>query len=881
MVASVNSDIYSPFPHGMIIEDAPQSSEDGSGLHSPIFGEHFPQPHGDSIRYHPDQLDIHSAAGILASQFDNNYLNLPVPHGPNHLLEPSLDLHSNNTGHHHSSYPHDYPLPSRNQLGLDISSQPYSNARLPPSSSQGPPVNITYPPTPLHRRYSGDITRDQSYSSSGPLSPPCPAETDHRSPVQRRDSAPQSTPQQSASASQDLPPRREGSNLVIACRQCRARKIRCDSTRPICHNCVRRSNECQYDAVPKRRGPDKRPGTRQRSCKKRPADGSAPPLPPSKRKRTTGRASENQDGAIQDRRGPEPPALMTTGLEQDNHVRLNQPSLSPQGSDFSSSAQSRGLSADGYSTHSDRYIVDKARIPSTPSVQYNRKEWWDNLVNSYSANRDQSLKDIASDLTTLFTTTGHWLSFVNIPDFVRSLYNPEDRPLMQPSLVFAGLALATLMKSSEMELGTAGRNRAVWLRDQAQASLEASWNSQWIDMTLAKAALILAVYESSAHPLYTPERARQSLIRLDHIIRALGLTFLDSNEPEVSTFTPNTVPIAHTRSYDGMSKDSVRSPRSVARKCSCTPLPSNASIVADHFSSSWSYTPPWDPSWVPDEMHKEACRRLCWSALNLVASYTSHCIAFRKEPTDLFLTDPANFRLLFPGEVSERGSSEHKSQSPKDSIWALYCRSMLLWNFCTIRLRKNTFSSDETSELALESWRETQEIQDALDAHTCNLDMALLYMCREYVYNTQMMVTSILQSLHGREAGNSPSFNRKQTEQWLYHQKHFIRRVRMSIDRLGEANGNLFTRRPFQVTWFASQVSVCLSLWENDHTLLDALEIAKDIIVPLDVLNTLWPCPMLQSKCDELRKRVTNACDSINIAPPLLANCSLPLHVRG
>ncbi|KAF9241857.1 hypothetical protein BU15DRAFT_87078 [Melanogaster broomeanus] len=878
MVASVSSDIYSPFPHGMIIEDGPQSSEDGSGLHSPIFGAQFPQPHGDSIRYHPDQLDIHNAAGILASQFDNNYLN--IPHGQSQLLEPSLDLHSNNnSGHHHSSYTHEYPHTSRNHLGLNISSQPYPDARLPPPPSQGP-VNIGYQPAPLHRRFSEGLARDQSYSSGASLPTPVPAETDQRSTAQRRDSTSHPAPQQPASGSQDSPSRREG-NLVIACRQCRARKIRCDSTRPICHNCVRRSNECQYDAVPKRRGPDKRPGTRQRSCKKRPADGSAPPIPPSKRKRTAGRTLDGQDG-IQDRRGVEPPTLRTTGLDgQDSHIRLNQPSLSPQGSDFSSSAQSRGLSADGYSTHSDRRLVEKVRNTSTSSVQYNGKEWWDNLVDSYSANRDQSLKDIVSDLSTLFATTGYWLSFVNVPDFVQSLYNPEDRSMMQPSLVFAGLALATLMKSSEMELGTAGRNRAAWFRDQAQASLEASWNSQWVDITLAKAALILAVYESSAHPLYTPERARQSLIRLDHIVRALGLTFLDSNEPEVSTFTPNTVPIAHRRSYDGLSKDGIRSPRSVARKCSCLPLPPNASIVSDNFSSSWSYTPPWEPLWTPEEIHRETCRRLCWSALNLVASYTSHCIALRKEPTDLFLTDPANYRLLFPGEVSQRGSSEHKAQSPKDSIWALYCRSMLLSNFCTTRLRKNTFSNDETSELALESWRETQEILDALDAHTCNLDMALLYMCREYVYNTQMMLASILQSLHGREAPNLPSFNRKRTEQWLYHQSHFVRRVRMSIDRLGEADGDLFTRRPFQVTWFASQVSTCLSLWEKDHTLIEALDVAKDIIVPLDVLNTLWPCPMLQSKCDELRKRVTDACHLINIVAPLPANCSLPLHVRG
>lgn len=210
-----------------------------------------------------------------------------------------------------------------------------------------------------------------------------------------------------------------------------------------------------------------------------------------------------------------------------------------------------------------------------------------------------------------------------------------------------------------MELGSAGRERAVWLRDKAQAWLEASWNSQWIDMTLAKAALvsmlpasllnrclrsiqIIAVYESSAHPLYTPERARRSLAYLDGIVRQLGLTFLDGNEPDVSTFTPNAVPIAHRhRPFDQMSKDGVRTPHAIPRKCDCIPLP-NSSIATEQFSSSWSFTPPWDPSWTPEEMHKESCRRLCWSALNLVARYTSHCIAFQKEPSDLFLTDPSN-----------------------------------------------------------------------------------------------------------------------------------------------------------------------------------------------------------------------------------------------
>ncbi|KAI5121395.1 hypothetical protein M0805_003167 [Coniferiporia weirii] len=57
--------------------------------------------------------------------------------------------------------------------------------------------------------------------------------------------------------------------IVMACHQCRGRKIRCDAVRPVCSNCVRRHEDCQYDAKPKRRGPDKIPGSRMRSCKSR------------------------------------------------------------------------------------------------------------------------------------------------------------------------------------------------------------------------------------------------------------------------------------------------------------------------------------------------------------------------------------------------------------------------------------------------------------------------------------------------------------------------------------------------------------------------------------------------------------------------------------
>ncbi|KAJ7658667.1 hypothetical protein DFH06DRAFT_1130956 [Mycena polygramma] len=54
--------------------------------------------------------------------------------------------------------------------------------------------------------------------------------------------------------------------VSVACLPCRSRKIRCDGSRPVCHNCDERasgSSQCSYDALPKRRGPDKTPGARR------------------------------------------------------------------------------------------------------------------------------------------------------------------------------------------------------------------------------------------------------------------------------------------------------------------------------------------------------------------------------------------------------------------------------------------------------------------------------------------------------------------------------------------------------------------------------------------------------------------------------------------
>jgi len=243
------------------------------------------------------------------------------------------------------------------------------------------------------------------------------------------------------------------------------------------------------------------------------------------------------------------------------------------------------------------------------------------------------------------------------------------------------------------------------------------------------------------------------------------------------------------------------------------------------------------------------------------------------------LTDPGNYALLFPGEVSDRSSGNHRSaQSPKDSVWALYCRSMLLWNFST-RLSNDSITDNIKAEYAFEVWVETQAIQDALDTHVCNLDTALLYMCREYLYNTRITVTRTFRRfVPPSDVGipHHPVFSRKEAEEWLYYQDQVIKRVKSSINHLGEAQGHLLTRRPFQVTWFSSQLAICLSLWNNDRSLATALDLAKSVLVLVDILNSLWPCPFQQTRCGELRKRLSEACTAAGVTQPLPPDFSLP-----
>ncbi|KAI0088094.1 hypothetical protein BDY19DRAFT_891709 [Irpex rosettiformis] len=910
MVASVGNDLYSPFPPNLAIEDGVQSSEEGStsDVHSPVFEVPFPA----NVRYHLNhQLQVADAATpLVPASFDARYsaqhLNVHSP--PPHLLG-TLQVPSPTAMQHLLPPPHSHVAYARAQhpmldLGMEPPSLLHSPTALSPAEEYfNLPQSGGLPEQHMPRAsYSAMPSTTQGSIVMAPPDqkpqPPLQASPSGKS------SAAGSSPATSSPAGPSRP-RREASTVVIACRQCRARKIRCDSTRPVCNNCTRRGNDCEYDAVPKRRGPDKRPGTRQRSCKKRPSEGdpSSPGANILARKRR--KVEDDHDSNLV---SFELKDSLVNGAKRNLFIQKTEETSIAHLPQAPSHVLETSMSARGIASEA---IYPKVKYPvsfisrgtwsttprhtpfhafsntmpqeddrqlqlfSTPSIDYSRRTWWDNLLNTYAPTPQESSvsSPIFNDLDFLISESSYWLFFINRQTFFQNLRDNNRRSLIQPSLVLSALAMANLMQSSELERGAHGRNCALRLRDNAQASLEAACNANSLDFTLAEAALILALFESSCHPQYSTQRAESSLQFVDRIIRALSLSMIDVEDPDVCMFSPDSPPVVCIPDY--------QTPQS----CDCTSaLATNGIFGEDRNSLFQPSSLPWDEEF-PEEMRKEECRRICWSALNLIASYTAQCAAFHQEPMELYLTDAVNYAILFPGEAYARtGRNSERNQvahvSSKESVWALYCRSMLLWTSC-IRQRDSTWETEARADFAIAAWVETRAIQDALDMHRCNGDTALIYMCREYIYNTRMTITyELRRRLQDIDDVRPPMFNRRQAEEWLYYQSQVAKRVMDSVKGLSERPGHLLSRRPFQSLWYSSQVSICLALWNYDHDLFQALELAKSFLIPLDTLNVLWPCQVQNTRCQELRIRLTDACNTVRIPIPLPATVSLPLVLQ-
>ncbi|RXW24529.1 hypothetical protein EST38_g1353 [Candolleomyces aberdarensis] len=477
---------------------------------------------------------------------------------------------------HHGGHPPELHLPSvptyRSQFAdrpsplpplkrPDISNMGENFSLPPPHSSYLPETDSSLSAQPARLIESDLWGSGSTTTSSSPQAQPAPSYSPSEPPKPKKTRR----EKPKIALAPDQPPTTQGkprARVYVACIQCRTRKIRCDGAKPACHNCGRRTtgnNECTYDPVPKRRGPDKTPGARQRMARdaQDEADGAR------RRRRRDTSATDMTSASTSSTRSastprpeiPQQPITLALPPGSSEHSPYNSPtadfapvsnyvrsSYSPESGghgiaqcpdlldaralpgfrktsgaiptptyhdafdlsslvppfDSTTSSYIAELDEQGNEHQSDNTLD----IGSQPSLSFTRKVWWDSLLSLYHSSntshlqpltsgfRENIARRIAHDLRWVFRASNYWFSFFHIPSFFANFHDPLRRERMQPSLILSLLAISTFFQSSEIGLGRYGRERALRFRDEAQGALEASFNSGWIDETLAQAAWV-------------------------------------------------------------------------------------------------------------------------------------------------------------------------------------------------------------------------------------------------------------------------------------------------------------------------------------------------------------------------------------------------------
>ncbi|KAH9993709.1 hypothetical protein BJV74DRAFT_770667 [Russula compacta] len=698
----------------------------------------------------------------------------------------------------------------------------------------------------------------------------------------------------------DQPPTTQGrprARVFVACVQCRARKIRCDGAKPVCYHCSQRggNEQCSYDALPKRRGPDRIQGARIRGTESKEDDG-----PPRRRRRrppTVEQAAGGESNGTRRSRVTAKPSTQNTLEDPDR------PELSESSTWFSSTNET--LTFESTSNEHPHGNVDEAvsHIPSSssmpatyaaltekirelnfsditpdPSVQFSRRIWWDHLCNLYAvsmrvsyhsssqglAYRNGSISQIIRDVRFIFGSSPHWFSFLNVPRFYNTFLDPVRRSRMQPSLLLSLLAVSTFFQSSEranLEEREESRRLAMVLRDEAQGYLEASLHARAINDELAQAAWVLSFFEICGHSQHQMSRLHSSLSILDSIIRSLAMQYLDASNPTASTFVRNTVPVVQVSSekyvstsqhYTSISKASPPQQYVQQQQIAVDPTIRTSSCPCNELSLGsqwpeaqekvpyWTATPTWNREWTEGEIRREECRRLCWSTLMLVSGQTSYANATKWGFIDLFMIEPSNYSILFPGETLFPSHAHLNSMGGKDTVWALYIRTMLLWNSC-VRMRHITSISDlDMSVFAMGAWIETEAIEEALNRHTCRVERAFFFHPRELLFNTRMCISYEFQRFIPQVL---IGLNRKKSEEWLRTQGLRAKMIVLAMHTITGNSKDQFKLRPWFMWWYMGQILRALTLWEHDNSLTIALDVCKAFLEPIEYLITLYPGP--------------------------------------
>ncbi len=93
----------------------------------------------------------------------------------------------------------------------------------------------------------------------------------------------------------------------------------------------------------------------------------------------------------------------------------------------------------------------------------------------------------------------------------------------------------------------------------------------------------------------------------------------------------------------------------------------------------------------------------------------------------------SQYALLFSGESMARSPSLSYN-TPKDTIWALFDRSFLLWHGCVRMRHDHTATEAEQAQFTVKAWLEADAIEANLNRHTCAIERSFIFQAREYIF---------------------------------------------------------------------------------------------------------------------------------------------------
>lgn len=244
----------------------------------------------------------------------------------------------------------------------------------------------------------------------------------------------------------------------------------------------------------------------------------------------------------------------------------------------------------------------------------------------------------------------------------------------------------------------------------------------------------------------------------------------------------------------------------------------------------------------------------------LVSGHTSYSDAVNWRIQELFMVEPSNYSIFFPGEslLPSQTRIYSDTMGGKNTVSALYLRAMLLWNGC-VRMRHDTGISDyDRSDFAMRAWIETEAIEKALQWHTCRGEGSSMYHGREILFNTRMCISYEFQRFVPHVL---IGLNRRKAEEWLRGQGRRAKAVTYAMHTITGNNnkGYNILQRPWFMWWYMGQVYRALTLWEHDNSLTIALDVCKAFFEPIEFLITYFPGQAQQRRLRELQARVLAA----------------------